>query len=101
MRYFEANNIPVTGVYQAVGCPECSNTGYRGRVACLDVLVLDQTIRAELEKENVSLTRIEELVSGSTGNRSMLYHGAVLAASGVSSLEEISRITLSIDGGVK
>ena len=101
MRYFEANNIPVTGVYQAVGCPECSNTGYRGRVACLDVLVLDQTIRAEMEKENVSLTRIKELVSGSTGNRSMLYHGAVLAASGVSSLEEISRITLSIDGGVK
>ncbi len=34
-----------TVVYQAVGCPECKNTGYQGRIGVFEAVRIDETIR--------------------------------------------------------
>ena len=82
------------------GCPECNNTGFKGRVACFDILVIDSALRAELEQENVSLSRIKQLADARDVSNNLLYHGATLAAQGITSLSEIDRVTIEMDGGL-
>jgi general secretion pathway protein E len=38
--------LPVTTtVYEARGCPECANTGYKGRIGVFEAVRIDDTIR--------------------------------------------------------
>src|SRR4029078_6615536 len=37
---------PITEVPRPVGCKACGNTGYRGRLAIYEILVLDDEIRS-------------------------------------------------------
>ncbi|MBQ7207348.1 MAG: type II/IV secretion system protein [Lentisphaeria bacterium] len=97
--HFARNGIDPSGVCRPVGCPECSGTGYQGRFAFLDILVIDNDIREELEKEDASLLRIKQLAEAKDAAGSPLCRGAALAAAGVTSLEEIERITMTLDGG--
>lgn len=97
--YFTANGIDPSGACRPVGCPECSGTGYRGRCACFDILVIDSGLREELEKEDASLSRVKQLAEAKDATGSSLYHGATLVAAGSISLEELERITMTLDGG--
>lgn len=47
-------------VYEAQGCPKCSNTGYRGRTAIFEILKVSDAIR-NLILENKSATAIRDL----------------------------------------
>ena len=82
------------------GCPECNNTGYKGRVACFDILIIDSALRAELEQENVSLSKIKQIADAREVSNNLLYHAATLAASGITSLSEVDRVTIEMDGGL-
>lgn len=44
-------NVPSdTNFYQAVGCPECRHTGYKGRVGIYEVLTITKTIKAMISQ---------------------------------------------------
>jgi type II secretory ATPase GspE/PulE/Tfp pilus assembly ATPase PilB-like protein len=98
--FFLNNNLDPSGLFVPQGCPECNNTGFKGRVACFDILVIDSALRAELEQENVSLSRIKQLAEARDVSNNLLYHGATLAAQGITSLSEIDRVTIEMDGGL-
>lgn len=98
-RFFAENDIAPAGLFQAVGCPECNGTGYRGRVACFEMLIIDSELREELEQDDVSLSKIRQFAQAKGVSGSLLLHGARLAAQGITSLDEIDRITVSLDGG--
>jgi general secretion pathway protein E len=36
---------PGDTVYEAVGCPECNGTGYKGRIGVFEAIRIDETIR--------------------------------------------------------
>ena len=95
---FAENKIDPSGVCRAVGCPECGGTGFQGRAACFEMLVVDSELREELEQENVSLSKIRQFAQARGASGSLPIHGARLAAEGITSLDEIDRITLSLDG---
>jgi len=40
--------------HQGRGCPECSFTGYRGRIALFEIMVLDDSLRAMIVKQRPS-----------------------------------------------
>ena len=44
-RAFSANGEPVKTLYRAKGCRRCTQTGYSGRVAVYELLVVDEPIR--------------------------------------------------------
>ena len=99
--YFSYCRFPADHIYAPCGCPECNGTGYKGRAACFDILVIDASLRAELEKENTSLSQIKTIAEARNAANSLTYHAAYLAASGVTSFEEIDRVTLALDGGIQ
>ena len=92
--FFEQNGIPVDGICRPVGCPECNHTGYRGRVALFDLLIVDKYLRAALEDEHATLSSVRLAMENNQQCGSIYLHGAELASQGITSLDEIDRLTL-------
>jgi Tfp pilus assembly pilus retraction ATPase PilT/CheY-like chemotaxis protein len=78
-------------LYSAVGCTECSMTGYRGRFSIVEVL----TMSPELEKrisEGAAAEKIAEAARAG-GMRSLFASGLRHVLSGESTIEELLRVT--------
>src|SRR5215212_9973661 len=78
-------------LYQAVGCSECSMTGYRGRFSIVEVL----TMNPELERrigEGATAEKISE-AARAAGMRSLFDSGLRHVLAGESTLEELLRVT--------
>ena len=78
-------------VWHGRGCLECEQTGYRGRVAVLEIFLLDEVIREMISHRSTS----QEIRQAAhmRGMRSLRDAGWEKAAAGLTSIEEISRIT--------
>lgn len=86
--YFEG-----TEIFEAVGCPKCGNSGFKGRSSLMEILMVDDTIR-QLILQNASATKLAESAI-SKGMLTLRMVGLEKVKEGISSLEEI----LSITGG--
>jgi len=81
--------------YKGRGCPTCNNTGYKGRVGFYQVMPMLEPIRelilngantAEIKRESMRL-----------GIKTMRQSGLTKIKEGVTSLEEVLRVTVSDD----
>lgn len=77
-------------VYRPAGCPLCHRTGYRGRTAVGELLVIDDDL-SEAIAEGVSRGRLMEL-AGEKGMETMFHSALKLAAAGRTSLSEVQRV---------
>jgi type IV pilus assembly protein PilB len=77
-------------VYQPVGCQQCSNTGYRGRIALHEVM----SVSEEIERLAVSRASSAEIgrVAREQGMLSLRQDGWEKAKLGLTSVEEILRV---------
>ncbi|MGH3070694.1 MAG: GspE/PulE family protein [Gaiellaceae bacterium] len=75
--------------YRAVGCAKCGNTGYSGRVALREVMPVHGEVRTLVERS------AEEIFAAAVrqGMTTLRDDGMRLALAGVSSVEEIRRVT--------
>lgn len=79
--------------YKGAGCPECFNTGYRGRAAIFEMLPMSSEVR-ELISERAKRSIIEEkLKSSQTGFVSMRENALRMMLEGVTTAEEVLRVT--------
>ena len=77
------------------GCTQCNNTGYRGRVAIHEMLVLDDDMLSALRRNDV-----DEFTKASKASplyKSLLDSVVKLAVKGVTSLEEVYRIGETVE----
>jgi len=72
-----------------IGCDACGHTGYRGRTAIYEVMVVDDAIR-EIISGSADLAALEA-AARAAGMRTMLADGVDKAAAGETSLEELMR----------
>ncbi len=81
-----------TGVplYKAVGCPECSQTGYRGRMAITEVLIANIEVERRITASE-SVERINEAARAG-GMRSLWDSGVQKVRAGDTSMEELIRV---------
>lgn len=77
--------------WKAQGCPECSQTGYRGRMGVHELLIVDDRIR-QLILEHASSEMIER-AAHEQGMVSMYEDGIAKALAGQTSIEEVLRVT--------
>lgn len=78
-------------VYQGKGCELCHNTGYLGRVGIFEVMVVDDHIReAIVSKKDAS--QIGDMAKH-LGMTSMMIDGIRKVLDGVTTIEEILRVT--------
>ncbi len=75
---------------QSVGCDECANTGYRGRMAIVEYLRCDETVAA-MDKGEKFIVQAREHMRAS-GGRSLLEDGLLKALCGDTTVEEVFRV---------
>jgi len=73
------------------GCPACANTGYKGRIAIFELLIINDKIR-ELIFEKVSTSVIKEKAM-EMGMATLREDGIKKAISGITTVSEIIRVT--------
>jgi len=87
-----ARFIPTgTPLYQAVGCADCTQTGYRGRFSIMEVL----TINPEIERRIGQGATAEQIAEAAraAGLRSLWESGLRHVIAGESTLDELLRVT--------
>ena len=77
--------------WHPVGCEHCVSSGYKGRTGVYELLVVDEAIQALIHGRASE----HEVIKAATANgmRSMREDGERLVAEGVTSLEEVVRVT--------
>lgn len=83
-------------LYRPIGCENCNNTGYKGRVAINEIMEVDTGLRDLIQKHALR-SEIESYLSGqnSDGSRrfiSMFTDGRQKVLKGITSLEEMSKM---------
>jgi type II secretory ATPase GspE/PulE/Tfp pilus assembly ATPase PilB-like protein len=78
--------------YKGKGCPACNDTGYKGRIGIYEVFILTPDI-GELIFANEPSSVIRERAR-ENGMRSLRDDGLHKAEAGISSIEEVIRLTL-------
>ena len=82
---------PGASLYSAVGCSECSMTGYRGRFSIVEVLTMNPELERRIS-EGAAAERIAEAARAG-GMRSLFASGLRHVLAGESTIEELLRVT--------
>jgi general secretion pathway protein E len=77
--------------WHPVGCKECSHTGYKGRTGVYELMTVDDKIRALIHSRAAESQVF--VAAEAAGLRSMREDGQRLVDEGITSLEEVLRVT--------
>ncbi len=78
-------------LYFKRGCPACMNTGYRGRTAIFEIMIMDEDVKKLILKTS-DANQINELAVG-RGMTTLLQSGAEKVLKGITTVEEVFRVT--------
>ena len=78
-------------LYRPIGCDQCGHTGYHGRMGIIEFLPVTDRIRSLIMRHAASGEMREAAVE--EGMRSMFEDGLIKSLSGVTTVEEVLRVT--------
>ncbi|MFZ1735582.1 MAG: GspE/PulE family protein, partial [Candidatus Moraniibacteriota bacterium] len=74
------------------GCPECNDSGYKGRIALHEVLEMTDSLRAVIAERKGSEAEVQEIAK-KQGMTSMKQDGILKALRGDTTIAEVERVT--------
>jgi len=81
----DSDNPPT--IYHPGGCPECGNVGYKGRIACVEILYMDEDMD-NLIASGAHKSELKKLAR-TKGFKSMVDDGILKVYEGVTSLDSV------------
>jgi len=87
-----AEDVQAYRLRAGAGCGDCRSTGYKGRTAIAEILSLNDELR-ELIVNKAPVRQLKE-VAARHGTRSLRDAALKLAYAGITTLEEVKRVTL-------
>lgn len=91
LKYFEPEGLTEVPFYRGRGCPHCRGTGYRGRIAFHELVLITEEIR-QLITERRSTQEITRAAT-KVGFRPLRYDGLRKVLLGLTTIEEIENNT--------
>lgn len=88
---FDSARAARASFFHPVGCEDCRNTGYRGRVGIFELLEMGADLR-EAVFENAPTSRLRELAASSGSMTTLREDGLRKVATGTTSVEELLRV---------
>jgi general secretion pathway protein E len=81
-------------VYQPVGCPECRQTGYRGRTGLYELLTVTEAFSTQIRAEtDINALRRQSMADGM---KPLRIAGALKIQEGVTTAEEVLKVTAAL-----
>jgi general secretion pathway protein E len=77
-------------LHRPVGCDSCNDTGYRGRLSILELLTMNDEVRALVSSRSDSRQIEKAAIQG--GMRTIYHDGCVKALAGTTSMDEVLRV---------
>jgi type IV pilus assembly protein PilB len=81
-------------LFYGEGCPHCKQTGYKGRTAVFELMVINEPIR-ELIYGHASLSEIRDAAIKKNGMVTLKEDGLLKIGAGITTMEEVVRATSS------
>jgi type IV pilus assembly protein PilB len=91
--FMEMNGMPGSVVYKGEGCEKCRKTGYQGRCGIYELLVVNDEMR-DIVARNPNVSEFRRLCI-ERGMSTLRQDGLNKAAQGLSTIEEVIRVTES------
>ncbi|WP_145387384.1 GspE/PulE family protein [Stieleria neptunia] len=79
--------------FRGTGCDQCNNTGYKGRIALFELMILNDKIR-EMVMGNASTDELRD-EAAKDGMTTLREAGMTMAYDGITTLDEVVRETVS------
>ncbi|MBF0530196.1 MAG: Flp pilus assembly complex ATPase component TadA, partial [Deltaproteobacteria bacterium] len=92
-RYFKNVETREVYFYRGRGCPQCRQTGYSGRIAIHEMLIMSEQVRTMVAKGESIMDIEREAMIG--GFKTMRYDGIKKALRGQTTISEIERATVA------
>ena len=86
---YEINGSKIT-LYKGEGCPNCKGTGYKGRIALFELMIITDTMR-ELITKNVSNRKLRETAL-QEGMCTLKEDGIKKVCEGITTIDEVLRV---------
>lgn len=80
-----------TNAHRAVGCLECRDTGYRGRAGVYEIMLLSEVVKEQISADTDLIPLRRQAFK--EGMRSLRLSGAQKVAAGLTTIEEVLRVT--------
>jgi len=87
-----AKNVQGMKMYSGRGCAVCSGTGYKGRKGIFEIFTMSDEIQRMIFEQRPALEL--RAIAREMGMRSLREDGLLKVASGMTSLEEVLRVTM-------
>jgi type IV pilus assembly protein PilB len=89
---YKKEEVGTFTVYKGRGCDKCNSTGYKGRVALIEVMVIDDTIRDLILSGGTAIDIKKR--AAETGMISLRRSGLIKIKDGTTTIEEVVRETI-------
>lgn len=89
----EADEVAGKKFFKGTGCDQCNNTGYKGRIALFELMILNDKIR-EMVMGNASTDELRD-EAARDGMTTLRDAGMAMAFDGITTLDEVVRETVS------
>lgn len=91
-RYFDSDGDKEIHFYRGKGCRFCNNTGYSGRVGIHEIFVIGEETRGMIGR-GATVLELKTFLK-KEGFRSMRYDGIKKVLRGITTIQEIDRVTM-------
>ncbi|UCG57912.1 MAG: type II/IV secretion system protein [Phycisphaerales bacterium] len=89
---FKKKHIDASNMFEAVGCRHCDDTGYSGRMAICDIMVVTDELKLDIANDEMLVKHLRS--DGARKDRfNLRKEGLRKAAVGATSLTEVKRVT--------
>ncbi len=88
---FRKKLINYKNIFQAKGCKQCNATGYRGRTAVCDILILNDQLKTSIANSELLISQLRS-EGDRKGKSNLRKQGLRKVVSGMTSLEELKRV---------
>jgi type II secretory ATPase GspE/PulE/Tfp pilus assembly ATPase PilB-like protein len=82
--------IENAGLFEATGCDDCFNTGYKGRILVAEIVQLDSQLRKAILTK-ADLDELENILKDK-GHTTMLADGQRLVSEGITTQDELNKV---------
>jgi general secretion pathway protein E len=88
---YPEDEIPTATFWHGVGCENCRQLGYQGRLAIYELLVVNETLRPLILQRAAASTIAQRSIEG--GMRTLRIDGWNKVRNGITTIEEVLRVT--------